>query len=482
MSLTKVTNSMIEGSPINVLDYGAVGDWNGTTGTDDTAAFNAAFAAAYAFSATNGSFGTVYVPEKAYKITGRILAQANAHFEIGASLHPVGMAAGQIVYYVSQRTTHENVKIIGDPAVDPANGTIGIKVGDTVAEAGGTAGAASRSRFLQCFATKLAYGAVVATFSTKWMNCWIRANTTNVSIYAPAGNEEINDTFFSGGNYGGALGDYAFNIGDPSFASTNTGSYGNTLLFQGFACDQGSFKVDKAISVALRSLYFENPSNGKCIIVGTDGESSTVQNLTIENCQFRTADYAVYCEVESRDFSMAQNNFSAISYCALYVPSDIYAYSYQAGSSTSSFTLAPEVHTGQRNTTLPSFSSYTNISQGITKGRQFTATTNSDGILPNALLDDGSTLKVETATNLGRVYPSPTTGITGDQVGNDFTFATPSQTKFFNAGDAIVRSTGADTHVLSVNYAGGTMRLKISQTVAGITVGQIASVPSASIV
>jgi hypothetical protein len=39
MSLTKVTNSMISGAPVNVLDFGAVGD--GTT--DNTSAFQAAF-------------------------------------------------------------------------------------------------------------------------------------------------------------------------------------------------------------------------------------------------------------------------------------------------------------------------------------------------------------------------------------------------------------------------------------------------------
>lgn len=42
MALTKATYSMIEGAPVNIVDYGAVGDWNGVTGTDNTAAFQAA--------------------------------------------------------------------------------------------------------------------------------------------------------------------------------------------------------------------------------------------------------------------------------------------------------------------------------------------------------------------------------------------------------------------------------------------------------
>ena len=67
MSLTKATYSMIEGTPINVLDYGATGD--GTT--DDHAAFSAALTAA--------SGRTLYVPNPsvAYKIGTGVLAVPN---------------------------------------------------------------------------------------------------------------------------------------------------------------------------------------------------------------------------------------------------------------------------------------------------------------------------------------------------------------------------------------------------------------------
>jgi hypothetical protein len=54
MSLTKVSYSMINGAPVNVLDYGAKGD--GTT--DDTAAFTAALATGK----------SVYVPQGTYKV------------------------------------------------------------------------------------------------------------------------------------------------------------------------------------------------------------------------------------------------------------------------------------------------------------------------------------------------------------------------------------------------------------------------------
>ncbi|CAB4131065.1 hypothetical protein UFOVP133_42 [uncultured Caudovirales phage] len=58
MSLTKASYSMINGAPVNVVDYGAVG--NGAT--DDTAAFQAA--------ATAASGADIQVPAGTYKITG----------------------------------------------------------------------------------------------------------------------------------------------------------------------------------------------------------------------------------------------------------------------------------------------------------------------------------------------------------------------------------------------------------------------------
>lgn len=61
MSLTKATFSLIEGAPVNVLDYGAVGDGV----TNDAAAFNAAAAAA-------GVNGSVFVPAKTYNVNDQV--------------------------------------------------------------------------------------------------------------------------------------------------------------------------------------------------------------------------------------------------------------------------------------------------------------------------------------------------------------------------------------------------------------------------
>ena len=62
MSLTKATYSMIDGPQVNVKDYGAVADWNGSSGTDNTAAFAAAVAA---IAALGG--GTLTIPPGKYK-------------------------------------------------------------------------------------------------------------------------------------------------------------------------------------------------------------------------------------------------------------------------------------------------------------------------------------------------------------------------------------------------------------------------------
>jgi hypothetical protein len=88
MALTKVTPSMIEGSiddkltyaiilgaPLNVLDYGAVGDGV----ADDTVPLQTAFAAA----ATSGN--TLFIPVGTYRITAQISVTATAIFNWSAS-------------------------------------------------------------------------------------------------------------------------------------------------------------------------------------------------------------------------------------------------------------------------------------------------------------------------------------------------------------------------------------------------------------
>lgn len=104
MSLTKATYSMIEGAPVNVLDYGAVG--NGVA--NDTAAFNAAIAAAGSQS--------IYVPEGTYLITGTV---TGSFFSYGG----VTISGGSVVSIVD--LTQANLQVASGPrdAIVYANAT-----------------------------------------------------------------------------------------------------------------------------------------------------------------------------------------------------------------------------------------------------------------------------------------------------------------------------------------------------------------------
>ena len=66
---------------VSVKDFGAVGDWNGTTGTDDTAALQLAFNAGV----------PVFIPAGCYpKVTGPLTATAPIYMEGDTYIHPTG--------------------------------------------------------------------------------------------------------------------------------------------------------------------------------------------------------------------------------------------------------------------------------------------------------------------------------------------------------------------------------------------------------
>jgi len=89
MSLTKASFSMITGAPINVLDYGAVGDGN----TDNTTAFANAISA---IAALGG--GALYIPRGTYKYTNFLVNCSNVRVYgdgIGVTiLEPYGWVDG----------------------------------------------------------------------------------------------------------------------------------------------------------------------------------------------------------------------------------------------------------------------------------------------------------------------------------------------------------------------------------------------------
>jgi hypothetical protein len=81
MALTKVTNSMIVGAPVNVLDFGAVGDGR----TDNSAAFQAAADAAIATT------GEIFVPAGEYLIDDSVVLNFPGGVKIrGVSPNSIG--------------------------------------------------------------------------------------------------------------------------------------------------------------------------------------------------------------------------------------------------------------------------------------------------------------------------------------------------------------------------------------------------------
>ena len=104
MSLTKTTYSMIDGAIINVLDYGAKGDYNFSTGsgTDDTAAIQAAID----YAITVG--GTVYLPSGGYKITSSLMVYRAGTFISCKFLgeYSSGLVnKGTVIWHTSMLTT-----------------------------------------------------------------------------------------------------------------------------------------------------------------------------------------------------------------------------------------------------------------------------------------------------------------------------------------------------------------------------------------
>lgn len=114
MALTKVTYAMIQGAPVNVMDYGAKGD--GTT--DDTAAIQSAINAL-----ANG--GNLYVPAGRYKLTNQI----NVPYTIniyGDGWQPhsgqtPGAGSGTIFICTFQPATATNVFYVTAPGVQFRN-------------------------------------------------------------------------------------------------------------------------------------------------------------------------------------------------------------------------------------------------------------------------------------------------------------------------------------------------------------------------
>lgn len=446
---------------LSVKDFGAIGD--GTT--DDTAAIQAAITAA--------GTGTIYFPYGTYKVTSTLTVTCNSEMAYGASITPSAMTASAVVYDITARTTHVGIAISGTPATDPTNGTIGIRVK-------GSGSAASRTKLVSCSSSYCKYGIVVATFSVMITNCNTLGNTTNISLYSPATNQEINDINIIGGNHSGPLGSYAIIVSDQDFPNSGAQYEGARILMQGFAVDGGSIKINRYNNVEIDSIYFENTTTGKCIELGTAGETGYVANVIIRNCWFRTANYAVYCNAGVQELIVDICGYSAILASALYLTSDIYNYTYKSGYSAGSFGNGAEIHTGVRSLTSTSnfFGNGTITQYNLTDGVQIANTTTDFTEWYGPARTNYGSVNLSTFDGVLRYYTTPATAIAGTMNGLDFTCTTLANCYSFNGGDKLTGTGASSTavYVRQVNYETGviTISQNAGPTTGAATISQVA--------
>ena len=129
MALTKVQNQMIQGAPVNVLDYGAVGNGSadGATGTDDLAAIQAAV--------DSGASHVVLPAGYRFVISNAVSLPADIVFEINGDLVLAANSADGITMITnSDRVAYQNnIHVTGTGKVlgNKANQQTGVEIRHT---------------------------------------------------------------------------------------------------------------------------------------------------------------------------------------------------------------------------------------------------------------------------------------------------------------------------------------------------------------
>lgn len=111
MALTKVSYSMVQAAPVNVVDYGAS---TSETAANNTAAFNAAKTASGSYTVAGQTvFKPVYVPPGTYAISGTVVGN---FFTEGI----VGITGGAVQYIVSNGVGSSQTNTIYGPGAMPS--------------------------------------------------------------------------------------------------------------------------------------------------------------------------------------------------------------------------------------------------------------------------------------------------------------------------------------------------------------------------
>jgi hypothetical protein len=192
MALTKVSYAMINGDPINVLDYGAVGDGL----TDVTTAIQ---------NAVNAG-NSIYFPDGSYLISSKITLKSNLELNFGGNAKLV-LKSGVITEHVLYGTTLNNIRF--NDMVIEGNGLQGVTAVELVS--------CTNVWFQNCKITK------AGTIAINLTSC------TNVNV----NNCDLSNNYFYGiqdklGTNNKFIGNRFYKNGDTGVA-TSTGGRGIVL-------------------------------------------------------------------------------------------------------------------------------------------------------------------------------------------------------------------------------------------------------------
>jgi hypothetical protein len=281
MSLTKVSFSMLNGAPANVLDYGA----DSTGATDSTVAIQAAIDAA----------PVVYIPSGTYLISGAINVGSSTLGNkkiVGAGFRSTTLKATNAAATLQNKTQHyfiemEEFTFDGDDIA-----TVGISLG---IPSGGTGSAGydflTGVHVVNCVTAGLQLNSIQYTQINQ---CQFQGTSNGHGIIAKRLlSSYINNTVVIDNRYGMYLG----NFGGAN--SDSTLIYLNNVQFFGPAPasatpPDGYLIIDGAYGVWLNDCIFENERvfNNALVIIKNTEALLTTANIYFEDCVWQGLSYA----------------------------------------------------------------------------------------------------------------------------------------------------------------------------------------------
>jgi len=325
---------------------------------------------------------------------------------------------------------------------------------------------------------------IVSGFSINWQitsySCTLNQcaginGNDGLSAYAPSFLREINTLTINGGDWFNNS-RYAMDIGDSRFTTSIPADqyHGNGITITGKPrFDQGTLRIDKVIGVEVEA-YFEKGASSKttCIDLGGAFEGS-VRGFHLHDTYARDYEYVVKCRSAVSGITVEDNQWRAISKCALYLTSDIYAYTYRNNiQAIPSFSMIKEVHTGvRRGLSSNPFLNKTIDSHGLFLGHQNRI--NASGVYNGARVVDGRNASNYNNSNF-REYLSPRGGISGFVTNGAIKLNNITDSYYFNGGDRLLIN-GVSTYVSTVDYELGIIvanEIPAGATVVIISQGQ----------